>query len=66
MKGAGEEGDHSDDDDDDYNHHDHHHHVMIDIKELLEKLPAAKEGKILADKMIDNCGNPPGNHHLNS
>merc|ERR1719300_332558 len=29
------------------------------IKELLEKLPAAKEGKILADKMIDNCGNPP-------
>jgi len=29
------------------------------IKELLEKLPAAKEGKILADKMIDNCGTPP-------
>merc|ERR1712088_970727 len=30
-----------------------------DLKELLEKLPAAKEGKILADKMIDNCGTPP-------
>merc|ERR1712080_328675 len=29
------------------------------IKELLEKLPAAKEGKILADKMIDLCGTPP-------
>merc|ERR1712203_183256 len=29
------------------------------IKELLEKFPAAKEGKILADKMIDNCGTPP-------
>merc|ERR1712158_266539 len=29
------------------------------LKELLEKLPAAKEGKILADKMIDNCGTPP-------
>ena len=30
------------------------------LQELLEKLPAAKEGKILADKMIDNCGTPPG------
>jgi len=29
------------------------------IKELLEKLPAAKEGKVLADKMIDICGVPP-------
>merc|ERR1712027_186456 len=29
------------------------------IKELLEKLPATKEGKVLADKMIDNCGTPP-------
>ena len=33
------------------------------MKELLEKLPAAKEGKILADKMIDNCGTPPGDNH---
>ena len=23
-------------------------------------MPATREGKILADKMIDNCGNPPG------
>ena len=30
------------------------------LQELLEKLPAVKEGKILADKMIDNCGTPPG------
>merc|ERR1719436_2154189 len=29
------------------------------IKELLEKLPGAKEGKILADKMINICGVPP-------
>jgi len=29
------------------------------IKELLEKVPATKEGKILADKMIDLCGTPP-------
>jgi len=29
------------------------------IKELLEKVPATKEGKILADKMIDVCGTPP-------
>merc|ERR1719230_2238181 len=29
------------------------------IKELLEKVPAAKEGKVLADKMIDICGVPP-------
>jgi len=29
------------------------------IKELLEKLPGAKEGKQLADKMIDICGVPP-------
>jgi len=29
------------------------------IKELLEKIPATKEGKILADKMIDICGVPP-------
>merc|ERR1712242_338882 len=29
------------------------------IKELLEKLPATKEGKVLADKMIDICGVPP-------
>ena len=27
------------------------------MQELLEKLPAVKEGKILADKMIVNCGN---------
>ena len=29
------------------------------VKELLEKVPATKEGKQLADKMIDLCGNPP-------
>merc|ERR1712241_589537 len=29
------------------------------IKDLLEKVPAAKEGKMLADKMIDLCGVPP-------
>ena len=29
------------------------------IKELLEKVPATKEGKVLADKMIDICGVPP-------
>merc|ERR1712227_526848 len=29
------------------------------VKELLEKLPGAKEGKQLADKMIDLCGIPP-------
>merc|ERR1719348_1473915 len=29
------------------------------IKELLEKVPATKEGKILADKMIDLCGTAP-------
>merc|ERR1739846_216394 len=29
------------------------------IKELLEKVPATREGKILADKMIDLCGVPP-------
>merc|ERR1712142_1378043 len=29
------------------------------IKELLEKVPATKEGKQLADKMIDICGVPP-------
>merc|ERR1712241_588179 len=29
------------------------------IKDLLEKVPAAKEGKVLADKMIDICGVPP-------
>merc|ERR1712123_68606 len=29
------------------------------IKELLEKLPATKDGKVLADKMIDICGVPP-------
>merc|ERR1719330_1631174 len=29
------------------------------IKDLLEKVPAAQEGKQLADKMIDLCGVPP-------
>merc|ERR1719371_40995 len=29
------------------------------ILELLEKLPGAKEGKVLADKMIDICGTAP-------
>lgn len=29
------------------------------IKELLDKVPATKQGKVLADKMIDNCGTPP-------
>jgi len=29
------------------------------VKELLEKMPAAKDGKQLADKMIDLCGVPP-------
>ena len=29
------------------------------IKDLLEKVPGAKEGKMLADKMIDLCGVPP-------
>ena len=29
------------------------------IKELLEKVPETKEGKVLADKMIDICGVPP-------
>merc|ERR1712098_879413 len=29
------------------------------IKELLEKVPATKEGKVLADKMIDICGVTP-------
>jgi len=29
------------------------------IKDLLEKVPAAVEGKMLADKMIDLCGVPP-------
>jgi len=29
------------------------------IKELLEKVPEMKAGKILADRMIDNCGTPP-------
>jgi len=29
------------------------------VKELLEKVPATKAGKVLADKMIDNCGTPP-------
>ena len=28
------------------------------IKDLLEKVPAAQEGKMLADKMIDLCGVP--------
>ena len=37
------------------------------VKELLEKFPAAKDGKQLADKMIDLCGTPPegtGLHNL--
>merc|ERR1712008_619013 len=29
------------------------------ILELLEKLPGSKEGKVLADKMIDICGTAP-------
>jgi len=29
------------------------------IKELLEKMPESKSGKVLADKMIDLCGIPP-------
>merc|ERR1712020_417413 len=29
------------------------------IKDLMEKVPAAQEGKMLADKMIDLCGVPP-------
>jgi len=29
------------------------------IKDLLAKVPACKEGKVLADKMIDICGTPP-------
>ena len=29
------------------------------IKELLEKVPETKAGKVLADKMIDICGTPP-------
>jgi len=29
------------------------------IKELLEKVPETKAGKVLADKMIDICGVPP-------
>lgn len=29
------------------------------IKELLEKIPETKAGKVLADKMIDICGVPP-------
>jgi len=29
------------------------------IMELIEKLPGAKAGKVLADKMIDICGTPP-------
>lgn len=29
------------------------------IKELLEKVPACKTGKVLADKMIDICGTKP-------
>jgi len=29
------------------------------IKELMEKVPETKNGKVLADKMIDLCGNPP-------
>ena len=29
------------------------------VKELLEKMPEAKDGKQLADKMIDLCGVPP-------
>jgi len=29
------------------------------IKQLLEKVPETKAGKVLADKMIDICGTPP-------
>jgi len=29
------------------------------IKQLLEKLPETKAGKVLADRMIDICGTPP-------
>merc|ERR1712002_108649 len=29
------------------------------IKQLLEKVPETKSGKVLADKMIDICGTPP-------
>eukprot|EP00092_Neocalanus_flemingeri_P018879 GFUD01020446.1.p1 GENE.GFUD01020446.1~~GFUD01020446.1.p1 ORF type:complete len:476 (+),score=137.66 GFUD01020446.1:161-1588(+) len=29
------------------------------IKQLLEKIPETKAGKVLADKMIDICGTPP-------
>merc|ERR1712098_1011707 len=29
------------------------------IKELLEKVPETKAGKVLVDKMIDICGTPP-------
>merc|ERR1739844_245893 len=29
------------------------------IKQLLEKLPQTKAGKVLADRMIDICGTPP-------
>jgi len=29
------------------------------IKDLLAKVPACKDGKVLADKMIDLCGTPP-------
>ena len=29
------------------------------IKQLVERLPGAKAGKVLADKMIDICGTPP-------
>lgn len=29
------------------------------VKELLEKMPAFRDGKQLADKMIDLCGTPP-------
>merc|ERR1712117_61163 len=34
------------------------------IKELLDKMPATKEGKMLADKMIDLCGTPPEGNGL--
>ena len=34
------------------------------IKDLLEKVPAAQEGKMLADKMIDLCGVPPEGNGL--
>jgi len=29
------------------------------IKDILEKFPETKAGKVLADRMIDNCGTPP-------